>query len=276
MQKYKRKTPLACAADRVLAHVAVLLLGIGWFVYLWGLSLPALLAGFAFSVLIWLCVRRFGKQSVQKREKELRRTIGGEMALQRLLLLPTRHAAFQAAVWLSQKWPLEMQKTTEHGVLCKQNGESVLVRLIAQHESLPVTVQQIIEVRREALEHEVKRCLICLTAPLSRDAQAYAETGEPKLKVVSREDLIRLAGVSNPATDEQLSALGKQKRARVGWKRWMQHVLSPKRTKKYFVFGMGLAALYFLTGLWYYPIPAMLCLLLCIGSRAYKPKEAME
>ena len=47
MQKYKPKTPLANVSDRVLRVMITCGLGIGWFVYLWGMRLTALTAGLA-------------------------------------------------------------------------------------------------------------------------------------------------------------------------------------------------------------------------------------
>ncbi len=272
MEKYQQKTPLAAAADKLLWRLLAAGLGIGWFVFLWGLSLPALAAGLALGCLLWLCVRRFEKMSLQKKEQQMRRAIGGELAVDKLLLLPSRHAAFQAALWLGPKATLEMIKTTEWGVLCKHKEAIVLVRLIAQHKSLPISIQQIIDAHKESLEHHAKRCIICLTAAPSREATAYAETCEPKLILVSREEMIRLAGACTPATDEDLRGLGSRK-GPVSWRRWMEHVLAPRRAKHYFLYGLVLAGLYFLTGLWYYPIPAVICLLLCIFCRLYKPKK---
>ncbi|NLV57572.1 MAG: hypothetical protein GXY67_02285 [Clostridiales bacterium] len=276
MEQYRQKTPLATAMDRLLLRLAVVGLGVGWFLFLWGVTLPAFTAGFAFGCLLWLSLRRFEAMSIQKKEKQLRRVIGGELALDRLLLMPSRHAAFQAAMWLLPKVPLEMQKTTESGVLCKYKGETALVQLIAQHKSIPVTVQQIIDVHKECKAHKVSRCVICLTAPLSREGMAYIEKAKPEMKVVPREELIRLAGHAFPATDEELSGMAKSGQRHTGWRRWVELVLSPDRAKGYFVYGLGLAMLSLITGLWYYSLPAVICLALCVLSRWYRPKDKKE
>lgn len=115
MQKYKPKTPLANVSDRVLRVMITCGLGIGWFVYLWGMRLTALTAGVAFGGLLWLCARQFGKKSMMRREKQMRRIIGGELALGRLLLMPPRHAAFQAALWVSPRVPVRMQRALDWG-----------------------------------------------------------------------------------------------------------------------------------------------------------------
>lgn len=214
MQKYKPKTPLAGLADRVLRLLLTAFAGIAWFVYLWGLSLPSLTAGVAMGGLLWLCTRQLGKKSVQKREKQMRRMIGGELALTRLLTMPPRHAAFQAALWIAPKAPVCMQKAIEWGVLGTLEGQPVLIHLIAQHDSLPVTVQQIIEALRETRRHGAERCILCLTAPASREALCYALTADPPVTLFDREELLICAGMCSPATDEELSRLGKRKQMR--------------------------------------------------------------
>lgn len=265
MEKYRQKTAFASFSDHVLRVALAVALGVGWFVYLWGLSLPAITAGLAMGGLLWLCARLFGKKSVEKREAAMRRMLGGEMALDKLLLLPPRHAAFQAALWLTPKAPLEMHKAVDWGVLGVLNGKRALIRLIAQHKSLPITVQQIIEVVKEQRAHQAERCLLCVTAPLSREALTYAEAKD--IRVVQRDELIGLAGLCSPATDEELSQLKKRKRKRRSVEEWTALVLSPGRAKRYFWYGAGLAVLALFTGQSFYPVPAVLCLILFAGCK---------
>ncbi len=276
MEQYQHKTPLATALDRLLLRLAVVGFGMGWFLFLWGVTLPAFTAGFAFGCLLWLSLRRFEALSLQRKEKQLRRSVGGELALDRLLLMPARRAAFQAVLWLGTKASLEMQKTTDKGVLCRFKGEPALVQLIAQHKSMSVTVQQIIDIHKECMQHKAARCIICLTAPLSREGKAYTESAKPPIKVVPREELLRLAGHASPATDEELSGMAQRGRRPLGWRRWVEHVLSPGRAKGYFLYGLGLALLYLVTGLWFYSIPAVICLALCVLCRWYKPRDRDE
>ena len=260
MLKYKPKTLAAQFMDRILRILITCSIGIGWFVALWGLCLPALTAGVALGGLIWLCARQFGKRSTQKREKQMRRMIGGELALQKLLLLPPRHAAFQAALWLTPKFPVVMQKAVEWGILGTLDQQSVLVRLIAQHESQAVSVQQVVDCAREMRAHEVKRCILCLTAPASRDAQLFAAAADPPIVLVERAELLDLAGLCSPATDEDLSKLARKKRPSRSPREWVAIVLDASRARRYFWYGLGLSLLALLTGLPFYPIPAMVCL----------------
>lgn len=260
MLKYKPKTMAAQLTDRILRILVTCLIGIGWFVALWGFCLPALTAGVALGGLIWLCARQFGKRSTQKREKQMRRMIGGELALQKLLLLPPRHAAFHAALWIAPKFPVVMQKAVEWGILGTLDQQTVLVRLIAQHESQTVSAQQVVECAREMRAHNVKRCILCLTAPASRDAQLYAAAADPPIELVERAELVDFAGLCSPATDEDLSKLGRKKQPRRSFREWATIVLDASRARRYFWYGLGLSLLALLTGLPFYPIPAMVCL----------------
>ena len=274
MQKYRPKAPLANAADHVLRLLLPLAMGLMWFVYLWGLSLPALAAGAAFGGLLWLLARLFGKKSVEKREKQMRRMIGGELAVRRLLLQSPRRAAFQAALWVAPACPLCMRRAVDWGVLGTLNGRETLLRLISQHESQPVQARQLVEAAREAGEHGAA-LVVCLTAPASREALAWAGEAEPPIRVISREELISLAGLCCPATDEDLRALGQRRRKRKGARAWLKHVTEESRSRRYFWYGMGLSALALLTGQRYYPLPAAMCLGLFAACkwRAWREKR---
>ncbi len=262
MQKYKIKTPIAELSDRLLRAGTAALIGVGWFVILWGLCIPALTAGLALGVLLWLCVRQFSKQATRKREEQMRRMIGGQLALNRLLLEPPRKAAFQCALWLAPRYPLIMQKAVEWGVIGLLDGKKTCIRLIAIHPSQKVNAQQMVECAREAHERQLEQTLLCLTAPIAPDALAYAASLEPPIRIIRREELMLLAGHASPATDDDLRAIGRQKRTRRSAQEWLAVVLDESRSSRYLWYGVGLCLLALLTGGGYYPIPGLICLLL--------------
>lgn len=267
MEKYRPKTMAADLADKVLRILVTCLIGIGWFVFLWGLSLPALSAGVALGGLIWLCARQFGKRITQKREQQMRRMIGGELALAQLLVRPARHAAFQAALWIAPSYPVVMHKAVEWGVMGTLEGKNVLIRLIAQHESLTVNVQQVVECAREMAERQTEKCILCLTAPASKEALKYAASHDPPITIVSRDELIDLAGLCHPATDEDLRNLSRKQKTRRSPQEWLAVMLDASRARRYFWYGMGLSALAVLTGLRVYPLPALACFVLYAGCK---------
>ena len=272
MESYRPKTALASAADHLLRVLLAWAAGVGWFVALWGLCLPALTAGTALGGLFWLCARLLGKKQVQKKEAVLRQTLGGELALEKLLLASPDEATFQCVQWLQARTRLQI----ESGGLGIWDGETVLFRLFAQHPGTEISSQQVSEVIREALQVKTQRLLLCTTAPLSQAAMRVAETEETKLRLVGREELIQLAGACSPATDEDLCRLKQRKPKRRSAREWMKVVLHPSRAKRYFWYGIGLAALTLATGQRFYPIPAAVCLLLFAGCKIYAARHRTE
>ena len=276
MHKYQPKAPLAEAADKLLRAMLAALAGTAWFVYLWGVQLTALTAGIAMGGLIWLATRLLGKKRMLRKEAQMRQMIGGELALSRLMMLSPRHAAFQAALWLLPKADIHMEKALPWGVLGTWKGGRVLVRLIAQHESLPINVQQVIKAVRDAHDQEVDRCLLCVTAPVSKEAATYAEDLEMPIRIVTREEMVALAGANEPATDEQLRRIaeGRRHKSRT-LSDWLDEILAPEKARRYLWYGLGMAALASITRQWVYPLPAAVCLMLYAGCkiRNWRRKE---
>lgn len=272
MESYRPKTALASAADHLLRVLLAWAAGVGWFVALWGLCLPALTAGTALGGLFWLCARLLGKKQVQKKEAALRQTLGGELALEKLLLASPDEAAFQCVQWLQARTRLQI----ESGGLGMWDGETVLFRLFAQHPGTEISSQQVSETIRKACQAQVQRILLCTTAPLSSAACRLAETAESSLRLVGREELIQLAGACCPATDEDLCRLKQRKPKRRSAREWLKIILHPSRAKRYFWYGIGLAALTLATGQRFYPIPAAVCLLLFAGCKIYAARHRTE
>ncbi len=276
MDKYHPKSTLAAIGDHLLRAGISLMIGIAWFVGLWGIRLSAFTAGTALGCLFWLCGRQFGKRSTQRREKQMRRMIGGELAVARLLLLSPKHAGFQTALWITPRFPLVMQKAVDWGVVGRLQGKKTLVRLIAQHESIPVNAQQMIEVARELQVSQMEQCILCLTAPATNDAKKYAEQSFCPIQLLSREELINYAGMCSPATDEQLSALGKRKKMPLNRSELAERMLDPSRAPRYFWYGLGLSALALATGQSVYPIPALICLSLYLLCKLRSPLQQLR
>lgn len=117
-----KRNLLAELLDSVGRGVLLMALGIGWFVFLWGLNLPALLAGIALGTLLLLLRRLYRQTTLARRETALRCRIGGELLLEKMLLSEAKEAHFQAALLLEEKWPLRMQRITADGALCGQES----------------------------------------------------------------------------------------------------------------------------------------------------------
>lgn len=267
MHKYQPKTPLASIGDRFFRALAACVLGVGWFVWLWGLRVSALAAGIAMGGLLWLCVRQFGKMCTMKKETLMRRMIGGELAIAHLLMMPTADALKTVAVWVERPFSFEAERFEEHYVIGKLRDSRAALMLCAQHPSLSINVQQLIEIVREIHSMEQTKLLLCSTAPLSKEAVLWLESTILPIEVIKREELVELAGLHSPATDEQLSQLGRRKKIRRSYREWLKIILAPSRARRYLGYGIGLSVLALITGQQYYPIPAAICLLLYAGCK---------
>jgi len=273
MQQYLEKTRLGGTLDAIGLRLLILASCVLWFVFLWGLTLAALFAGIAFYLLVNLAIRLGKRKTVARREEALRQRIGGELALEALPLTPPRQAHFQAALWLTLAYPLRLERITEDGVLCRLENDMVLVRCINQHPSIQITAQDIIEAQRAAMNHNAGRCVLCTASSLNNAARSQLGLAEPPVRIIGKERLTRLAGAAAPVTDNQLIVLGERKRRHVGIGVWLDHILSPHRSRRYLWYGIGLLLLYLITRLPYYPVPAVLCMCLALLSKLRHTKE---
>lgn len=267
MHKYQPKTPLASIGDRLLRALMACALGIGWFVWLWGVRMSALAAGIAMGGLLWLCTRQFCKMYTTKKENLMRQMIGGELAVTNLLMRPTAVALKTVALWIEKKASFAFERIEKNYAIGKSHGSLTVLMLCAQHPSLPINVQQLIDIAREINQKEQVKLLLCSTAPFSNEASLWLENTDLPIEVIRREELIELAGLYSPATDEQLSQLRRRKKIRRSCGEWLKIILAPSRARRYFWYGIGLTALALTTGQYYYPIPATVCFLLYAGCK---------
>ena len=209
MQEYLHRTRVSTAMDTLGFHFLAFLLCLGWFIFLWGLRLTAFLAGVALYLMILLLRRKTRDGRLKRRENRLRARIGGEMALERLLMTAPSRAHFEVAMLLSLRWPLTLLRAGDTGVLCAWKGQDALV---AFHPSTDdVTPGDVIALQREATMQHAGRAVLC--APGGVDPKAREQAASPlPVKILSREKLISLFGSAFPATDAQSVALGKRKK----------------------------------------------------------------
>ena len=125
MIKNAVRKPLAAFSDKILRILLACCAGTIWFIWLWGLCMPARTAGTALGGLLWLLSRQFIKQRTQRKEQQLRIWIGGELALDRLLLLPPNKAVIQASEWLADRLPLLFTQAVPYGMIGKMNQQKM-------------------------------------------------------------------------------------------------------------------------------------------------------
>ncbi|MBR4360580.1 MAG: hypothetical protein IKP32_08185 [Clostridia bacterium] len=271
MQEYFRRSGVSTALDGLGFHFLALLLSLCWFTLLWGLRLPTLTAGFALYLMIVSLRRKTRDGRVKRREAKLRKRIGGELALERLLMTAPDKAHFEMAMLLSLRWPLTLLRTGDRGVLCEYRGEKLLIAFQQSPIGEPAGARDVLTLQREAALQGADRGVLCVPGDISPKIREQASLPLP-VSFLDREQLIHLFGCANPATNAQLVALGRRKK-RLPLRKWSATVLSPRRARRYACYGGLLLLLYQLSGLFYYVIPGFLCLVLAAACRCAREKE---
>ena len=272
MERYLSRMPQAGWMDALGLHLAILAASEIWFFCLWGVGLPAVLAGCALAFLLCLTVRLGRKRTVARREQALRERIGGELAVEGLLLAPPKKAHFQVALLLSLKWPVVLERVTDEGVLCRYGTETLLVSCLPLPPQSKVEAEKLLIMQRACRRHHADRGVLCLTSPCTADAQKYADAGAFPLRLIKRDELITLAGHAWPATDEQLVALGQRKKRRFPLPELLERALRREKAAKYLLYGTGLMVAGLTIGGGWYLFPGAVCVLLGILCR-YLPKK---
>lgn len=268
MQEYLHRSRIGGAMDGIGFHVFAYLGSSAWFIWQWGLRLPALTAGAALYGLIVLLRRKIRDDSLVRKEKRLRAAIGGELALERLLLSSPERANFELAMLLSVRCRLILLQITDAGILCSLKGEKILIAFVQLPASAALGAERVLFFQREVKKHHGSRGIMCAPCTVSPEAREQAE-GQPGVSFISRETMISLFGSANPATDGQLVTLG-QRRKKAPAARWLHSVLDIRRARRYACYGGLLLGMYQFTHLPYYAIPGLVCVFLAAACRCQK------
>lgn len=272
MEEYLQKTRLSQRLDAVGLHFLLLMLSVGWFVLLWGLRLTALLAGGALYGLLAVILQKGRDSRLKRKEQRLRRQLGGEMALERLLLTAPEKAHFEAAVTLSLRYPLTLLRMEEAGVLCDLRGEKALVSFVQLPRKDAVTPAQVLACQRAARALGAERAILCLPCGIREDAREQAAAG-PRVTFLSRERMTALFGAQAPATNDQLVALGRRKQQKTPLRHWFRRVLDRGKARRYALYGGLLLGLYLATGLLCYALPGLMCAFLAAACHCGREEE---
>ena len=273
MQEYLHRSPFSSLMDGVGFHIAALFLSLFWFALLWGVRLPVLPAGLSLYALAVLLRKKIRDDRLARKETQWRAALGGEMALERLLLSSPERAHFETAMLLSLHSPLILLQAGEKGVLCAMKDQLVLTALLQAPDKAPVTAGQVLDFQREALALRADRGLLCVCGPVSPEAKRQA-AASPAVSFLPREKLLSLLGQANPITDDQLVALGKRKK-RLAPGALKSQILHPRRARRYACYGCLLLMMYQFTKLLYYAIPGLICVLLAAGCRCVRQREEL-
>ena len=266
MQEYLWKNAFRERMDTLGFLMGTLVLCWGWFLLLWGIRVQSILAGAALWGMV-LVIRRQGRERrLARKEKKLRRMIGGEMRLQELVLLPVQRAAFELALLLSEKEEFLLERICEEGVLCREKGKAFLLCFLPLPVQEKVKARDVLQCRRAARREGAEGVWLCASCAVSQEAEEQMDDA-PGVRFFDRQALIHLLGEVYPATDGQLVELGKKRKQKWPAARVMKTVLRPEKARRYAWYGLLLLGMYMLTGMVYYAVPGLVCAALFAASR---------
>lgn len=273
MERYLQRSRLGSALDDLGLRSVIALGAMVWFCWLWGIGMPALIAGSALGILGQMTLSRYRRYSVGRREQQLRQSLGGEMLLEDMVLSSEKQAHMRAAMLLAMKYPLTIIKVEEDGALCRSGGRLLIVYCVRRSEADEATAEDALRVQRACRHHLAERGVLCLPCREGKRLLSAVEKSAVPLRIIPRETMLTLAGRASPATDEQLVALGKRKERPTPGKQLWATALHRDRAGRYMFYAMAMLTIYILTGIRWYPLPGLLLALLGAVSHYHAGRE---
>lgn len=269
--EYLHRNRLSAAMDALGISSLLYLLAAGWFIWLWGLNPPALIAALALGTLLCTARVKWRRHTFERREKALRRRIGAELLLEEMLLSEAKEAHQAAAKLLANRWPLALINADGDGAICRQGQETLLIQCIRMPTEGELSVGDLLSAQRAVRKTNADRAILCVLGKASPKVLARAEEAVVPIRVVQRDMLLGLAGCVAPATDAQLVELGQRKRRMAGQGSAVQRIFQRQKAKRYHLYGLLLLLLYVLTDVRIYAVPGMVCLTMSVLSRRGRP-----
>ncbi len=274
-----KRNLLAELLDSVGRGVLLMALGIGWFVFLWGLNLPALLAGIALGTLLLLLRRLYRQTTLARRETALPlphrwRTAAGENAAFGGEGSPlSGGAAAGGKVAAPDAAHYGRRRAVQTG---KPSGgaETLLVQCVRMPPEGELSIGQLVEAHRAMQRQQANRVILCVLGKAPPRVIARAEQMPTPIRVIRRETLLALAGRLSPATDAQLVALGQRKRRTPQRGSLLSIMTQREKAPRYWGYGLFMLILYILTGSAWYAMPGTVCLTLSVVCRSGQAEEA--
>lgn len=264
---FDEKSPLAHRLDRIALRVLLLFFSLLLGLLLFERPFPALLGGGALYITLLLMLLGWERMHLQKKEAALRRRIGGALGIETLSLMTQPQADAACAQLLCHIAALEsLSPPDASGVLAGLGKERVLIRCDLKAPDETSGSGSVLAAMRAQKTVGADRSIVCTTTHFSDRAAHLAELADPPVRLVNSAVLAEVYGRLHPATDEQLSALGKRKRSLFSWPRLKILAFSPGKKRRYLTCAFVLLVLFLLTDRLYYLLPSLLCYLLALGT----------
>ncbi|MBE5800346.1 MAG: hypothetical protein E7321_10435 [Clostridiales bacterium] len=240
---FDRKNAFASALDHLALRALILTLCVAYFSFLWESGASSMIAGLSLFALICLSIMLFEKRTLSVRDRLLRERIGGMIALDELIMLPSGEANRRICALLRSTLDAdELDETT-----MRYGGETWLIRLSQCLPGTTASQGDVLGAHRARMECGADKVALVCTASFSPEATRAAEWADPPVRLIGGRQLALLFGRMHPATDEDITRhLARQKKP-FTWQRIKALALAPSKLRRYLLCAFLLLMLYFVT-----------------------------
>ncbi|MBQ7886739.1 MAG: hypothetical protein IJ313_07595, partial [Clostridia bacterium] len=226
---FDRKNALASALDRLALRALILALCVMYFFFLWRSGTASLIAGLALFTLISLAFMLFEKRTLTTRDRMLRERVGGMIALDELIMLPSGAACARVCALLRQT--LGGEPVSDAVMRC--GDETWLIRLSQCLPGTTASQGDVLGAHRARVECGADKVALACTAGFSPEATRAAEWADPPVRLIGGRQLALLFGRMHPATDEDIARHAARQKKPFSWARIRALALSSSKLKRY-------------------------------------------
>lgn len=263
---FDEKTKLAQRLDSLATKLIAFVLCLLFAFYTFGSFGAATVSGTAIFVCTVLLFALWQRSTLLHRDETLRRRVGGMLAIDALLLVPTSQAHWCCANYLSELSDIKEITMGSDGALALFEDDRILVRCDQACPGDSSGQGSVLSAQRAALNAGACRAILCTTTHFDKKALFLAEQLDPPVRLVDSDVLCAVAGRLHPATDSQLVTIGRMKKSPFSWPRLSLHVFAPQKVRRYLLYAFALLMLYLLSDQLYYLLPSIFCYTLAILS----------
>lgn len=252
------KSKAAYTIDRLALRLLLLLLSIAYFYRLFGGLRESLIAGGALFALMTLTFALFERHTLSKRNQALRERLGGAIALQDLVLMPSGKACETVCSLLCAALDAEESPPAS----MRYDGQRWLIRCSQCLQGANASASDVLAAHRAREEAGGGQCVLASTGGFSPDAVRAAEWVDPPIRLITGAQLSALFGRLHPATDEDIARHARRQKMPYSFSRIRALALSPAKLRRYLLCALLLLVFYLTSGSLICLLSSLLALLL--------------
>lgn len=243
MSPFDRKNKVAACLDRFALRILLLALCVGYFFFLWRSGIPSLMAGSALFALVCLSLMLLERRTLSRRDRMLRERVGGMIALEELILLPSSKACETVCALLCDT----LGAQALGGGRMRYEEETWLIRCAQCLQNANASEGDVLSAHRARIELQADKCALVSTSGFSPAAIRAAEWMDPPVRLIAGRQLSALFGRLHPATDDDIAQHLSRSKKPFSWQRIRALALMPAKLKRYLICALLLLLLYLMT-----------------------------